>query len=343
MPVLIDEPGPETREQTGGLDVLEALANRVGASVSAERLPHAVSLAYRRARQAGLHGDMVQRFRKGPGFPRFQQALQQALERTPMVAEVLVLGCGPGFVGQRSRYAKDVFVETITSACDVAIAMQDISRHKVDQLKRQRSRLADGGRYDLVISHSLLHYIPDFEPVLRAIGNALRPQGCYLMAHEPHARFWENAECVTAQREFFDVKQRPSGFRAWGQSLRSRWRGRQQVQNELHAGVNAQLQRWGVLSAPLTSDEIDRLVDPHRRPDPPTSCRFGQDGLDPAALIQHAVQGFELAWSQTYGHLGYLAPEQLHGEWKHRAAELQATYPHDGANITALFQNSLDG
>jgi SAM-dependent methyltransferase len=284
---------------------------------------------------------MVERFRAGHAFPPFCEALREAGRRLGDAREILVLGCAPGFAGQRSDYACGVVTEVLGGARPLRITSREVSRRSLQRHMPRSETWRGVQTYDLVVTHSLMHFVLDFEPLLRQIAGSVRPGGCYVLGHEPNARYWRNAACVAALTEW---------RRARAERQRSGWRGfvrrslerlrplRESSEGVVHAEVNAVLRAKGIVRTLLRPAEMDRIVDPHRRPERPAARVCGEDGLNCAEFPERGLRGFALVWSTTYGHLGYGSPEGLPDAWKARTNELRAAYPQDGANISAVFQ-----
>jgi SAM-dependent methyltransferase len=322
---------------------LSELMKRVHSSLGPSEFIEAVSLAFKEVQTSFSRNVARQRFRAEASFDYFQKAVQMCRELPGLQRSAMVLGCGRGFAGESSEFAASETHE-ILSADSWTIDMRDVSP---PQLRLNSDRLfatlefADReGRYDLVVSHSLLHFIPDLNAVFKLIRRLLKPVGALVVGHEPNAKFWQCLECQRAVAELRKARRAPGwrGHLRVGPILRRL--GRHDSTQKLFDKVNRRLVKHNGFSGPLTRNEITRLVDVHRPEAVPGDFCIGFDGFDVEELTRLYLPGFRLIWVGTSGHLGYTPLSSLSPEWLRREAILADQHPLAGSVFNAYWRRA---
>jgi hypothetical protein len=313
-------------------DRLSELMRRVETPLSPPEFLALVSRTYMDLKGADGHVQ-EESFRRSTSHQVFVAAIRQALTLVPHPTSILVLGVGSGFAGCRSRYARSAVIEAFTAAGHPAVESDDLTPRS---LLRPRPSLP---RFDIVASHSLLHFVPYLGQCWRHISNSVAPGGCYVMGHEPNARFWQHPHLVELYRRRVAGNRRPRP--AWRRALG--WVSRAMHLSdhaELHAQVNRRLIAAGAIAHHLAPVEINRLVDVHRRSLHPSPFRIGLDGIDLQQMSEaEAFADMRLVWSLSYDHAGYSSSESDAGA---ELRELGESWPDDGATCTAVWQKQPD-
>lgn len=130
--------------------------------------------------------NLAERYAKNP--IRDMDAYTYTLERTRSYLspddQVLELGCGTG--GTARLLAPDLGHITGT---DISPAMIAIARRRAVEDGTENasfttadlgSNLPDGGPYDVVLAHNLLHLVPDTETAIARIGGLVKPGGLFI-------------------------------------------------------------------------------------------------------------------------------------------------------------------
>lgn len=315
--------------------LLSTVMSRVHARLEPAEFIEAVAIAFQEARNRESVEVMDQRFRREASFQLFQKALGLALMRGGPAQSVLVLGCGRGFAGETADFAARVVQESFASPRGLQVRTLNVTPRTCFQAPE----LAGTERtWDLVVTHSLLHYIPNLGPVFDLIRRALSPSGGLIVSHEPNARFWQSPECqamvanLRKARRLLRLRRRlrPS-------HLFRRFRTKAQPVVSVSVGVNRYLAERHELSAPLTDEEIRRLVDVHRPGALPGTFRIGLNGFDTDDLGKIYLPDFRLLWTGSSGHLGYADASVFPPEWQRIEATLAAKQPLAGSVFTAYW------
>ena len=324
---------------------LTELMRRVNSRLDPEDFIETVSCAFQDVRGGSTSVETRKRFVAEPSYALFRKALSLANERGRQGQSVLVLGCGRGFAGEGAEFAADSVREAFDSrrppvitACNLTpAAIRDASRGVPTGL------LFDGkeSTYDLVVTHSLFHYIPDVLPVFVLIRKLIKASGGLIVGHEPNANFWKNAECQASLAGM----QRARRVQRWCRSLDPRrhiFRSRtvQPQPESMMSQVNRRLQEHYGFTGPLTVNEILRLVDVHRPEAVRGTFRIGHDGFDLDEWTQTMLVGFGLVWAGSTGQLGYISSSSLSQKWKRKEAELAARHPLAGSVFSAFWSRS---
>lgn len=317
-----------------GLRMLRDLAARVGSRQSPREFLHGVMEVYKEIQRTEFPADMHQTFRNGPSHPLFVESLRQIRWENKRRLRILVLGCGDPFVGRDSTYAVQVVEESLAADQIEIVDRCEVTPSCWDDRVAHRF-----GTYDLVVSHSLVHFLAELVPFFQFIERVTAPGGYYVMGHEPSARFWKNADCLSALRDRQRDELRRRRWSRWP-GLIGRILGKRQRKPTLHDAINAALRERFGFSSTLTAQEIDRLVDLHRPKEFPETFRIGSDGFDDDELRQQYLTGWQRQWMGSSGHVGYADARRLGAKWQTRDATLRRQFPLDGTSFTAVWQKA---
>jgi SAM-dependent methyltransferase len=314
---------PMSPVETETSKALRDLMRRVGASVPASEFIDAVIEAFRVVEPVP-DAVIYARFRRTRAWHDFCELLRQAA--LPAGARILCIGCGPALAGRSAVYASAVVREVYPSAHP---DLFDIDCKPWN---------FESGRFDCVVSHSLLHYAYDPLPICESIYRLVATGGVYIMANEPNASFWSNPECM---RELRRVDSAESWRRRWHRYTDpSRYLSKLVRTMRLTAppdtvsGINRLLrQRFG-LQESLTAKEIARIVDPYKGDTNPGEFAHGADGLDWTDL----AAGFMLEGVRTSGYVMRDNPARVPERWREVDNRLASLFPLDGCSFSALWR-----
>lgn len=273
--------------------------------------------------------------------PLWRAMVEQALQRLPRPAyRVLDFGCGTGFEAIQlltclgpSRIAR-------LTCCDPSPEMLARCRAKVAPLCGAAVFCSDLDAipttepYDLLLTNALLHHLPDPAAEVRRLLPLLTDDALWLAGHEPSARFYRNADCLRAFRDYQRVHR-------WRRLLQPRRYWRRLI--DLWTGVPArhtaqEAVRRGLLRYPPPPDVLGAVVD-YCVAISPEQAAAGR-GLDFEALQQQLAPSWSLVWVQTYAFMGHFYVGDLPGRWADVARELAGRHPHDGASFSALWSRN---
>jgi SAM-dependent methyltransferase len=334
-------------QHESSLAQLRSVMSRVGARMDTEEFIEAVSVAFQdlqsENRSAGADGD----FGRDTSFEQFRRALQVAREACDPVRSITVLGCARGFAGKTAEVAGTTVAEVFGGRESVRIETLDLSPALLREFSgisfvQEAAFSAQKHSCDLVVAHSVLHFVPDVNPFFDLIKWLLRKPGGLILAHEPNARFWENRYCLSA----VDALRRDLSGGGLTKGLRNLLRPARMLSPFRKTKVGPE-NFWGTLNRmlaerhgfrdALADNEIRRIVDVHRPEAIPGDFRIGLNGFDADNLGSAYLPGFKLAWSASADHLGYNPRNMLSSRWQAKETELAREYPKDGSVFTAFW------
>jgi SAM-dependent methyltransferase len=189
------------------------------------------------------------------------------------------------------------------------------------------------GRFDLVVTNSALHHICAWQDVLRRLLQFLKPEGHYLMGHEPSSRFYANPECQVQYAAFLRERRwrRFLGLGNWKRFVRRKLR----LESDLLRDTASAAVQAGLTGSRLPGHIVGELVDyhvPH-----PRGVRSAQ-GLDYEEIASDLTWGLTLVAIRAYAYVGGLSEASLPRKWRRIAERLGAQYPLDGACFCALWK-----
>jgi len=314
---------------------LRNVMTRIGCAAAPEEFLQWMSAGYRYALDALRISDA--RFETSNSHAVLSAGLAEACDRLPAKARILVLGCSDDFVGCNAEYAARTVLDVIAPAKISVLRSWNFARSDL----YSRSFPSTLEEFDLVVTNSFLHFVPELGATVRCICSSLARNGMYLMAHEPNARFLSNS-VLRGERRQMSIETTPTwrqrAFR-WSayQTKLKTWLGGSPPPDIAHVVSEYLAARHGVRGA-LTGSEISGTVDPHRPSETTGGFRIGLNGFDETSLSDLWPKTARVVWSRSYDHLGYIEYADLPKKWQQANIKLAKDYPLDGSSWTALWR-----
>jgi hypothetical protein len=308
-------------------DRLYEILSRVGVKRDPVEFAKAVAESFRTV-EPMPEAIIRDRFRKSHAYRDFRGMLRKA--GLAPGARVLAIGCGRGLAGRSADYAALVTREMYPTA---AVEQLDYTAGVEE---------AVNSPYDMVVTHSLLHFAFDYAPLCALIRRVLGAAGSYVMANEPNARFWRNAECVAELERVSAAGRRRRRLLKYAEPSRYWARLARVVRpnpfRDMTSGVNHLLRERIGMRGELTAKEIVRIVDPHVRDEFPGAHGLGSDGLDWHALGGGPFSGLKLEAVRTSGYVMRDNPSRVPERWRELNDDLARRFPMDGCSFAALWR-----
>lgn len=317
---------------------LHATMQRLHANLTPDEFIEAVSIAFQDA--GGSQSPMQDRFRQEPSFEHFREALEKAHGSCKLPVSILVLGCGRGLAGVPASFSTTVIHEIFAPGDITEIQELDITLAMLNNCVSSQSSITglSGERYDLVVAHSLVHFVPSLAPFFSLVHRSLKPSGSFVLSHEPNARFWRNTACRNSLHRFRRVRRIRGLLRSLTRRVRPARHNPAAPPTSRLVTVNALLRERHELTGDLTEQEMRRIVDVHRPTTEYSSFRIGLDGFDFEELGRTYLSQFQLAWVASSGHLGYIDPSRLSAKWRRAEQRLSKAFPLDGSVFTSFWK-----
>ncbi|MBV9406071.1 MAG: class I SAM-dependent methyltransferase [Acidobacteriaceae bacterium] len=189
-------------------------------------------------------------------------------------------------------------------------------------------------QFDLIVTCSVLHHIPDLAAFLRNIRQVQAPDGVFIHLQDPNGDYLKDEELQKRTAElsktiFPEWISRLAPKRVLGRVYRE-ITGKQG--QDYVSRTNRELLRRGVVQSPLTTKEIFSITDIHVQDGAGISIR----------RMMEWMPDYELISQRAYAFFGRLA-STLPPEWKSREEELSAQRALNGMHISAAWRLSHPG
>lgn len=328
------------------LDCLLPLMESKGVRLSPQEFHQMVNLAFH-AFESRVYDESHQDMSKS--LPRQMELLSSDLltrgAKIPDSLTALDIGCGTGL-------GSELLLQTELGKKVSSIDLVDTSPEMLDKCASRASawsvdhRLIEGtietltsGNYDLVLTCSVLHHIPDLSRLTARIRNLQHQAGIFLHLQDPNGDYLRDSELLGRTEEVTHATQERIPF--WVRRL-SPMRVAARLRREF-AGtqpkpyidlVNERLLSTGVILRPMTAEEIWSVTDIHEDGLP---YSVGE-GISVEQLGDGLVD-YNLVSFRSYGFFGRLWSE-LPPAFKAREENLIAENALNGRYLGCVWQRS---
>lgn len=248
---------------------------------------------------------------------------------------VLDFGSGTGFAAEQVLAGYGERIEHLT-CFDLSPEM--LARGK-ERLQRFAGKIdstttlpTTPERYNLLITNSVLHHLPDLDATLRTLEPLLTPDAWWINGHEPSARFYRNPECVANLAAFRQQR----NWRKYFNPGRYIAKLKTIIAGDIFTRTAARTLEVGLFERIPTPLAINRIVDvgvAHNT----VEAAAGR-GLDAHALAANWVGRWHLENLRSYSFMGDAYEARLPQRWQAVAADLRQRFPADGAQYAALWR-----
>jgi 2-polyprenyl-3-methyl-5-hydroxy-6-metoxy-1,4-benzoquinol methylase len=289
---------------------LDEIMRRRGVRCTAEEFQAAVNVTFHRFESEHydqLHQDMWQSLPAQIALLA-GDCLQHG---APESIRMLDIGCGTGLATQsllQSPLGPRVSEVDLLDSSQEMLAQAEKRRQKWGKpgqttvgLVESLANSAEDRQYDLIITCSVLHHVPDLESFLGAVCKLQknRPGAIFLHLQDPNSEFMADPELV--QRKAKMTHGRPPEWLARLNPKRVAARLLREIKGEQGqdylSKTNQALVNAGVIAEPLTTPELFSITDVHIHNSAGISIKRNQNWLP----------GYELVSRRAYAFFGELA------------------------------------
>lgn len=260
---------------------------------------------------------------------------------------VLDFGCGTGFEAAQLLRNLPPHIRLHLTCYDPSPAMVARCRAAIGPLlpaavfcSDLQTAAAHGQPYNLLITNSLLHHLPDPPATIAGLLPMLDTGALWLAGHEPSRRFYQNSLCRATYARFLRARRwrkflSPALY--W-QRLSERIGSRMGWASSPARQTAAEAVRRGLFLRPPPARLISLLVDFHVAHSA-EEASAGR-GFDFQQMARDFAPAWHLVWVKTYAFMGSSYEGQLSRRWAAQARMLAQQFPHDGANFCAIWKRA---
>ena len=192
--------------------------------------------------------------------------------------------------------------------------------------------LSPDSTYDVILTCSVLHHIPDLHSFFRQLRGMHRQGGMFLHLQDPNGDFMDDME-LQRRIEQFDSSQRKPHWvkRITAERVLRRLRAMvtgQQPRNYIDL-INEDLLRSGVIKQAMTDNELWSVTDIHI---------YNGKGISLQGL-ERLLAGYELVSSRSYSFFGTMYSE-LGSRFQKEEDRLQKEGARNGMHVAAAWRRS---
>jgi 2-polyprenyl-3-methyl-5-hydroxy-6-metoxy-1,4-benzoquinol methylase len=253
---------------------------------------------------------------------------------------ILDFGCGTGF-------ASEQVLRNLAESQVAHLTCYDPSPEMLAQCRQKMSSrlsnvtfvndlqtiLSGTQRFDLVVSNSVWHHLPEPWSTVGSVSRILTPNAVWVAGHEPSCRFYRNAHCRTAYEEFLGERRWRKLFSPSLYALRLK-QALGLLANPAAAAAKMAHEK-GLFRVTPSATAVSRLVDFHvaHSADDAESGR----GFDFEAIQKQLEGQWKLLWVKSYSFMGAYYEGSIPMKWRATSRRLAEQYPLDGANFSAIW------
>jgi 2-polyprenyl-3-methyl-5-hydroxy-6-metoxy-1,4-benzoquinol methylase len=327
--------------RTGAFEAIAPLKEKYRVQCSLEEFHSAVNLAFHKHESAVY--DQVHKV-MWDSLPEQFLLLVGDVERSgPLAGGALALldiGCGTGL-------ASDSMVRTALGPRIASLTLLDVSP---EMLARAKTRSANwkkqvepmlgmlhevplAKKYDIIITSSVLHHIPDLADFLANVARLQAPRGVFLHMQDPNGDYMHDPTLVERKAEYKleSESQLPGWLRRLAPSrLAARMQrllGATEPVDYLSL-TNQELLTSGVIAKPMSPPDIWAITDLHDNEDTGVSIE----------QMKPLLPGYDLISSRSYAFCGQLAGG-LTGSRLQQESELIAQQAPNGQYVGAVWRH----
>jgi ubiquinone/menaquinone biosynthesis C-methylase UbiE len=260
----------------------------------------------------------------------------------PESVTVLDIGCGTGLSAELllgtalgSRISHFDLLDTsdaMLKRCEQRPALRRVNRKLICGTL---DRLVPAPAYDVIVTCSLLHHIPDLSTFLRQLRGVHREGGMFLHLQDPNGDFLNDGELKQRTEEFESSKLTPQ----WVKRITP-----ERVARRLKAAVtgkqarsyidliNEELLRSGVIKQAMTDNELWSVTDIHI---------YNGKGISLQGLAR-LLPGYDLVSTQSYSFFGTMFSE-LGPRFQREEDRLLEVGARNGLHLAAAWRRSQVG
>jgi 2-polyprenyl-3-methyl-5-hydroxy-6-metoxy-1,4-benzoquinol methylase len=320
--------------QADSHQIIVDVMKRYGARCTAEQFQSAVNVTFHNFESQvydALHQDMWD------SLPRqFSLLVDDCMHRyrnAPAKMRVLDVGAGTGLATDcllrtafGPRIASVNLLDTSPSMLDRASARSAKWNVRVRTRNGLISDVPQGEEYDLIVTCSVLHHVPDLESFCKEVRRIQAPGGIFLHLQDPNPEFLEKKAPDTGnvQRKMLEQIARFTPKRVWGR-IKRQLTGTQG--DDYISRTNRALVETGIIRAPLTVEDLFAITDIHVH---------DERGISIGAM-RGWLPEYEFLSQRSYAFFGTLA-SHLTGEQRIREEELSSKNDLTGAYVGAAWR-----
>jgi len=287
-----------------GMQHILRLMETHGVACSLREFQDAVNLTYHKHESRvydRVHAEMWN------SLPQVFEKLAAAADdplRNRSSLKLLDIGCGTGLsstlllqtpLGRR--------ISAITLA-DTSPEMIALAENRLRDFKGEVSThlgqldTLDSGGFDLALTSSVLHHIPDLARFFRDVTERVNSGGIYFHLQDPNGDYLSDPELLARQKALHDALADPPGKKSFLQRVVKKLK-RMNSGYDYVGQINADLLSGGIIATPLTDDEMWMVTDIH--------VENGQ-GISLREMHQ-LMPAFRLLFSLSYSFFGRMWSE----------------------------------
>ena len=325
---------------------LQPLMKKLGVTLTAKEFHQAVNVTfhnYEAEHYDALHSDMASSLQE-----QVHLLASDILETCPKLGHKLRLldvGAGTGLSTKLLLQSRlGAYIQYITLV-DTSAAMLTKAKEKAKDWNKETTYIqgdifALSGTYDIILTCSVLHHIPEIKTFIDCITSLQQPKGLYIHLQDPNGDHLQDETFLKRKAQLSKLRTqqdtKPKGVKHYIPKRLRQYINRMLGRYSYIDKINNELLEKGIVKRRMTADELWSITDIHVA----NAINANAKGISFRRLKDY-LSDYQLINHRTYGFFG-LSKSELPSQLVAQEDKFVQTQDKTGRNLAAVWRKVQD-